>query len=437
MAIQLQKSKEFYEHIKDVIPGGVTSNIRYSLLGSHPLYFEKAQGSKAYDIDGNEFIDCIVSMGAIILGHGDNDISIAVRKALESGLTCGLEAAIAFRVAKKITQMVPAAEQVRFANSGMEAIIHALIIARGVTGKQKLVKVLGHYHGSYDYVDCSFRPPKELWGLMPMPIPATPGLTKDLLDKTLVIPWNDLAALERILVRHGGEIAAVIMEPVNHNIGCALPEPGYLDGVRELTRRHDVLLIFDEIITGFRCSPGGAQTFFGVEPDLTTFGKGVANGFPIAVVCGKKEIMECVSPTTLGGYISFAGTFNGHAICLAAAEATLAKLETGKIQESFAENTKRLEKGIRESAEKRGVAARLQGFGGQFQVYFVREKVIDYRSAFPTNKDMYAKFQRAMFEGGILWSTGPYFHHGITAAHSAEDIGRMLDVADHALNALA
>lgn len=226
------------------------------------------------------------------------------------------------------------------------------------------------------------------------------------------------------------------MEPVNHNIGCALPEPGYLEGVRELTKKHDVVLILDEIITGFRCSPGGAQGFFKVEPDLTTFGKAVANGFPMAVVCGKKEIMESVAPSALGGSISYAGTFNGHVVCLAAAEATLTKLETGKIQESFTKYTNQLEKGFREISERRGIPARFQGFGGLFQVYFLKDKVVDYRSAFPTNKDQYAKFQQTMLQGGILWSTGPYFHHGITAAHSGKDIQKILDVADQSFKTL-
>ena len=437
MSFLFPKSKEMFEACNKVIPGGVNSNIRFSIFGDHPLYFKEAKGSKVRDADGNEFIDCIVSFGAIILGHGDPDVTISVRRAIESGLTCGLESEIAFAVAEKIVQMIPGTSKVKFANSGTEAVLHALMIARGYTGKEKIVKAEGHYHGYYDYIYCSFRPPKEMWGMTPTPIPMTPGLTKDLFDKTYVIPWNDLPALERILARHGHEIGAVIMEPVNHNIGCALPEPGYLEGVRDLTMKHEVLLILDEIITGFRCSPGGAQSHFNVEPDLTTLGKAIANGYPMAAVCGKKEIMESVAPSPLGGTISYGGTFNGHVVCLAAALATLTKLATGEIQELFSRYTNQLEKGVLEISENTGIPGRLQGMGGQFQVYFLEEKVIDYRTAFPTNKDRYAKFQQTMLEGGILWSNSPYSHHGITAAHSNEDIQRILDVADQAFKKLS
>lgn len=436
MVTSFEKSKEIFEISNKVIPGGVSSNLRYDIFLKHPIYFKKAKGSKVFDVDGNEFIDCIVNFGAVILGHGDPDVTTSVEKALESGLTCGLEAELAHSVAEKITQMVPGVSKVKFATGGTDAVLHALMIARGYTGKEKIVKALGHYHGYYDYIYCSFRPPKELWRMAPTPIPATPGLSKDLFEKTFVVPWNDLYALEKVLSRHGNEIAVVIMEPVSHNIGCALPESGYLEGVRELTKKHEVVLIFDEIITGFRCSAGGAQEFFKVEPDLTIFGKAIANGFPMAVVGGKKAIMDSVAPSALGGYISYGGTFNGHVVCLAAALPTLIKLETGEIQRNFSKYTDQLEKGFREISERVGIPARFQGFGGQFQVYFLREKVIDYRSAFPTNKDQYAKFQQNMLQGEILWSSSPYFHHGITAAHSEKEIQRILDVAEHAFKKL-
>lgn len=437
MLNSFEKSKQLLEKANKVIPGGVNSNIRYDIFNTHPLYFKKAKGSKVYDVDDNEFIDCIVNLGAVMLGHGDPSVTDAIRNALEGGLTCGLEAEIAITVAEKIIEMIPGASKIKFANSGTEAVLHALMIARGYTGKQKIIKAEGHYHGYYDYIYCTFRPPKEIWGLIPTPTPLTPGLTNDLYDKTFIIPWNDIPALEKILQRHGDEISAFIMEPVNHNIGCALPEPGYLEEVRELTKKHEVILIFDEIITGARCLPGGAQAFYNVEPDLTTLGKGIANGFPVSAVCGKSEIMETVSPPSAGGSISYGGTFNGQIVCLAATLATITKLETGNIQEKFNNYTKILEKGFHEISEQCGVPARFQGFGGQFQIYFLKDKVIDYRSAFATNKDQYGKFQRAMLMGGILWSKSPYFHHGITSSHSEEDIQNILDVASNAFKKLS
>lgn len=423
------KSRELYAMAKRIIPGGVHSNVRW--IDPCPLYFSKGKGSKIWDINGNKYIDCVVNYGALILGHGDPDVNKAVKRELRNGLTSGVDTKLSFDVAKKLEDISPCAEMVKFANTGTEAVMHAIQIARGYTKKERIIKAEGNYHGWYDYVNCSHTYPPEKWCEIPIPVPSSEGLCKDLLEKTLVIPWNDLESVERIIKQYKNEIAAVIIEPVNHNIGCALPQKGYLEGVRRLTRENDILLIFDEIITGFRAAPGGAQEFYGVTPDLTTYSKAIANGFTLSAVVGKKDIMEILTPSL--HRVSYAGTFNGHQISLAAASVTLDKLKTGKIQKHLNGLTEKLIKGFDDIANKMGIKARLQGFGGQFQVYFTDSEVFDYRTAYNTNREAYKEFRNTMIEGNINWSPNCFAHHGITASHNDKDIQKILTVSEKAL----
>lgn len=423
------KSRELYEMAKKIIPGGVHSNCRW--IDPHPLYFSKGKGSKIWDINGNKYIDCVVNFGALILGHGDPDVDNAVKRELKNGLTAGVDTELSFEVARKLRDISPCAEMVKFANTGTEAVMHAIMIARGYTKKERIIKAEGNYHGWYDYVNCSHTYPPEKWCKIPTPVPSSEGLCKDLFEKTLVVPWNELETMERLIGQYKNEIAAVIIEPVNHNIGCALPRKGYLEGMRRLTRENGVLLIFDEVITGFRATPGGAQEFYGVTPDLTTYSKAIANGFTLSAVVGKKDIMEILTPSLHG--VFYGGTFNGHQISLAAASVTLDKLKTGEIQEHLNKLTKRLIKGFNDIANKIGIKARLQGFGGQFQVYFTNSEVLDYRTAYTTNREMYKEFRNTMIEENILWSPNCFAHHGITASHNDKDIQKILTISEKAL----
>jgi glutamate-1-semialdehyde 2,1-aminomutase len=284
--IVFEQSKVLFDTAKKLTPGGIHSNVRW--IEPHPMYFSRAEGCRIWDVDGNEYLDCVVNFGALILGHKDPDIIQAVKEQLDTGLTAGLESELSIETAKKATRIIPCAEMVRFSNSGTEAVMHAIQIARGYTGKERVLKAEGNYHGWYDYIFCSNRYSFQNWQL-PKAFPSSQGLCADMADKTLVVPWNDIDKMKEVIEQYKEEIAAVIIEPVAHNIGCALPKEGYLEGVRELTEKNNILLIFDEVITGFRAAPGGAQEYFGVTPDLATFGKALANGFPISLVAGKKK----------------------------------------------------------------------------------------------------------------------------------------------------
>jgi len=256
-----------------------------------------------------------------------------------------------------------------------------------------------------------------------------------MMEKTLVVPWNDLDKMKEVVNQYKNEIAAVIIEPVNHNIGCAVPKKGYLEGVRELTEKSNIVLIFDEVITGFRAAPGGAQEYFKVTPDLSTFGKAVANGFPISLVAGKKKVMEIINPS--GGKVSFGGTYNGSQTVVAAASATLEKLKTGEIQKYLHRITEKLVKGFDEIAKQSKIKVRMQGFAGKFQTYFIPHEVVDWRTAADADSQMYMKFRSHMMEQGIFWTHLPFSHGGLTAAHTDQDIDRILAASSEAMGKIA
>lgn len=421
--LDLNKSKMLYEVAKELTPGGVHSNVRW--MDPHPIYFSKAKGSKVWDVGGNKYIDCVGNYGAVILGHGDPDVMKAVKQQLKCGLTNGLESGLSIEVAEKITKMIPCGEMVRFSNSGTEAIMHAIQIARGYTGKERIVKTEGNYHGWYDYVFCSYTHtyPKEKWQV-PTPVPASEGLCRDLVEKTLVVPWNNLEEMDRIIHQYKDDIAAVIIEPVSYNIGCALPQKSYLSGIRKLTEKNNILLIFDEVITGFRVAPGGAQEYFGVTPDLAAFGKAIANGFPLSAVAGKRKVMGVINPAH--PKVFFGGTYNGHHIALAAASVVLEKLRTGKIQKRLHRVTEKLVHSFNHITKSLSIKVRMQGFGGKFQIYFTPQEVIDWRTAYGVNKQMYIEFRESMLKKGILLTQSCFSHNGITASHTKDDVNMIL-----------
>jgi len=431
-AVDLSKSKELYESAREFTPGGIHSNVRW--MEPHPMYFSKALGAKIWDADGNEYLDCLGNYGALILGHGDHDVIEAIKQQLDTGLTSGVESELSIDVARKMNQIIPCCEKVRFANSGTEAVMHAIQIARGYTKKERILKAEGNYHGWYDYIYCSNRYSFKDWPL-PKPYPSSQGLSSDVVSKTLVVPWNDLEKTEEVINRYKDEIAVMIIEPVNHNIGCALPRKGYLEGVRELTKKNNILLIFDEVITGFRPAPGGAQEFFKVTPDLATFGKALANGFPMSAVAGRKEVMEVISPSL--NKVSYGGTYNGHQAVLAAASATLEKLKTGEIQKQLNRQTEKLVNGFNSMSARTGVEVRMQGFGGKFQAYFTSQEVIDWRTASGADQTAHKKLRDGLLERGILWPNSCFSHPCITAAHTDQDIDRILETSEEVLEKIA
>jgi len=425
--MNLEKSKALLNTYGEMIPGGVHSNFR------QPVYFERADGARLWDVDGNEYIDCVVNNGACILGHGDPDIAAEVQKTLLQGLTAGLESELSLKVSKQLHDMIPSAEQVRFANSGTEAVMKSLMIARSFAGREKIIKVEGAYHGWFDEAQVSVHPDSQEAGPpdRPLPVPSTGGIRQNTTDTVLVIPFNNLEALEHTLETHKDEVAALIMEAVVFNSGCIKPCPGYLEEVRRLTRKYDVVWILDEVITGFRLAPGGAQERFNVTPDMSVFAKAVANGWPLSAVVGRKDIMSVSRP---GGQVLYGGTYNGNQATVAAAFACLEKLKTGHVQQHLQASTARLADLFRERAAARGVTARLEQLGGKFQVYFADQEIIDYRSACSSDQKCYRLFQETVLNEGIWMSGGYLFHHGVTYAHSHEDIDKIVDAFNKGLD---
>ena len=377
----------------------------------------------------------MVNNGACILGHSDPDVDAEVLRAVKHGLTVGVESELSLKTARLLHEMIPSAEQVRFANSGSEAVMKALMIARAFTGREKIIKMEGGYHGWFDEAQVSVHPDIATAGPAnaPEPVLSTAGIRQNTSDTVLVTSFNNLNLLERVLEAHKDEIAAILLEPVMFNCGCILPKSGYLEGVRRLADQFKVVLIFDEVITGFRLAPGGGQERFAVTPDMSVFAKAIANGYPLAAVVGRKDIMELSRP---GGTVIYGGTYNGHQGAVAAAAACLEKLKDGHIQKRLEEMTQKLSDEFNEQAKISHIHGRLDHCGGQFQVFFTGHAITDYRDAFSADRELYHRFYQAIIRYGI-WLNGYYlFHHGVTYAHSDEDIAAILSAFGKGLDAV-
>ncbi|MGA3406739.1 MAG: aspartate aminotransferase family protein, partial [Candidatus Bathyarchaeia archaeon] len=420
----LAKMKTMFERARIVTPGGVHSNIRY--MDPNPLYFSRALGSRLWDVDGEEFIDCVVNFGACILGHAHPKVLEEVRNQLATGLTCGVETELSIRVSEKLNKMIPCAENVRFATTGTEAVMHCLMIARGYSGKDKILKIEGGFDGWYDSVLISSHPKVEAAGPDTSPTPTidSAGIPKNAAQNTIVVPYNNTEVLATVVEKHKDELAAVIVEPVAFNMGCVLPKSGYLESVRKITEENDVLLIFDEVITGFRLAPGGAQEYFKVTPDLATFAKALANGFPLSAVAGRHDVMTVAAPN---GKVAYMGTYNGSQSSLAAASATLDVLQDGRPQALLSRLTEKLRRGFHEICKEMGIPARFDGLGGQFQIYFTGGDTDDYRKVTAIGQEPFMRFQKEMLRQHILFMPIALFHHGISAAHTDDDVDIILN----------
>jgi len=425
------KSEQLYKKATHFITGGVHSSFRYQQ--PYPRYFSRAKGPYLWDIDGNRYIDCIVNNGACILGHNDPDVTKAVREQLNSGLTVSLETELSVSAAKLLAEMIPSAEVVKFSNTGTEAIMHAIHIARGYSGKNRIAKLEGGYNGWYDYVALSTHPKLEDAGSAsnPTAVPATAGLAKDASRETIIIPFNDVDNTSRIIREHKDELSAVLIEPVMFNVGCVVPKNDYLKTVRELTQELGIILIFDEVISGFHLAPGGAQQYYGIVPDISTFGKAIANGFPLSAVVGKREFMDITDPKT--GKVAYSGTYNGNQMSLAASLVTLSKLKNGKIQHRLHASTKYLKKRFDASAKETHVDAKFVGTGGKFQVYFTNEEPTDYRSATRTDHHKYEVFRNEVVSSGVLMHPTFTIHHGITSAHTKSHLDAVISAMKNGL----
>ncbi|HOO53255.1 MAG TPA: glutamate-1-semialdehyde 2,1-aminomutase [Methanothrix sp.] len=409
-------SRKLFEVAKRLMPGGVSSPVR--AISPYPFYVSRAEGPYLWDVDGNKLIDYCLAYGPMILGHRHPEIMKRVIEQLERGWLYGTPSELEIRLAERIVGHYPSIDMLRFVNTGTEATMAALRIARGYTGRDKIVKVEGGFHGAHDSVLV-----KAGSGATTLGIPDSLGVPKDTAKNTLQIPYNDLGAIEAALTEFDGEVAAVIMEPVLGNIGPILPEKGYLEGVRRLTRDHGVVLIFDEVITGFRLSLGGAQTFYNVVPDMTTLGKIIGGGFPIGVVGGKRELLEMVAPS---GGIYQAGTFNGSPTSLAAGMATLDVLEKERVLEKLNSRGDELRKALSQIVEDLGLGYSVVGIASIFKIFF-GDAPKDYVEALKCDKAGYLAFFRRMLKSGVFLPPSQFETNFLSAAHSEDVINQTLE----------
>lgn len=424
------ESKQLYERIAKSVPSATHSNSR--VREPHPIFFERAKGPHLWDVDGNRWIDFVMGNAAVLLGHGNEHIRNSVVAALDVGLGAGVESALSGTAAEAFLELVKQADQVRFTNTGTEAMMHAVHTARAVTGRAGIAKTEGAYHGWWDDVYVSTWPDLTKAGshAAPKSLPGAGGLSPQAVDATLVLPFNDLDAARARLTEAKEQIAALVVEPVMIDVGLIPPHAGYLQGLRDLTRELGITLIFDELLTGFRIGTGGAQGHYGVQPDLAIWGKALANGFPIAALSGTHEYMQRTLPGPNNA--SFVGTFNGYRPALAACVATLELLADGSIISRVQQRSQELKRSFEALGNKHGVPAQLSTIGGHFQPYFTSEDVVDYRSAATTNAAAYGQWASAMEVAGIQVPGKPLLHAAFSAAHQDADFEALLDATDKA-----
>lgn len=427
--LQLQRSREILDWAKRYTPGGVNTSIR-SL--ARPMAFARASGSKIYDVDGNEYVDYHAAFGPPLLGHCHPEVNKRVCEALEQldligAGTTELEAMLA----EKIVQHVPSAELVHLCNSGSEATYHAIRLSRAVTGRTKVIKFQGCYHGWHDYLCMNIISPADKIGKKD---PASAGMLQETVDKTIVLTFNSLEEVEKAVEANKGQIAAIILEPIPHNIGCVMPRQEFLEGVRVITEDEGIILVFDEVITGFRHDLGGYQKLSGVTPDLTTLGKAMANGYPCAAICGRSELMGRFA--TAGGDVFFAGTFNGHALATAAALATIGELEDGSVHRHIFRLGNEIRLGLEKIIEALGLRAHVAGFGSVFVVYFMEPPVESYTDLLRNDSEQDLAFRWGMVDRGIFMHPMCLKRSHVSAAHTQEDVQRTLEAAEQSLQSL-
>lgn len=429
-----ERSERYYEEARTLMPGGVSSNFRLGMKPL-PLYFERAQGSRLYDADGNEYVDYALGMGPVILGHANPSVNDAVKASLEKGQLFAGQHEMELALARIFRKIVPCAEMVRFSLSGSEAVQAALRAARAFTGRRTIIKFEGHYHGWFDNVFVSVHPSEASMGptASPATVPMSSGQDPNAYAETRILPWNDIEVFHQTVAQSGGDIAGIIMEPILCNTCVTLPKPGYMETVRKLCTQHGIVLIFDEVITGFRVALGGAQQFLGVTPDLAVFAKAMANGFPISCLAGRRDVMDLFGNKG----VMHGGTYNTNLISCAAALATLRALQSDD-SEAYTRLRKvgtTLMDGLREIAAETGCALHVQGLPAAFNTTFTEQgEITDYRSYRRCDLGLQSQLIAALLEQGVrITGRGTWF---LSASHSDQDVEFTLNAARRALQAL-
>jgi glutamate-1-semialdehyde 2,1-aminomutase len=418
------RSQAIFERAKQLIPGGVNSPVRACRsVGVDPVFIAQGDGAYITDVDGNQYIDMIGSWGPLILGHAQRDILDAIAEQMAMGTTFGAPTEIEVRFAETIRNAYPSMEMVRAVSSGTEATMSALRLARGFTGRDKLIKMDGGYHG---HADCLLVAAGS--GAATLGIPGSAGVPEGAARDTIVVPYNDLAAVERACA--AGDVAAVIVEPVAGNMGLVLPQPGYLEGLREITRKHGTVLIFDEVMSGFRCAFGGAQAIYGITPDLTCLGKIVGGGLPAAAFGGRAEIMQKLAPL---GPVYQAGTLSGNPIAMAAGLAAIGILARPGTYERLNELGQKLETGLSAAAAAAKVPVQINRIGSMITVFFTATPVTDYATAKTSDTARFGTFFRGMREAGVFLPPSQFEAMFVSLAHTDEDLDKVIAAAKASL----
>lgn len=422
--MRYERSKQAYEEAVRLLPGGVNSPVRaFKSVKMDPIFMARGKGSKIYDIDGNEYIDYVLSWGPLILGHANERVVAALKKVAENGTSFGAPTLVENELAKLVIERVPSLEIVRMVNSGTEATMSALRLARGYTGRSKIVKFEGCYHGHGDSLLI-----KAGSGVATLGLPDSPGVPESVAQHTITVPYNDLESVKYAFTRFGEDIAAVIVEPVAGNMGVVPPLPGFLQGLRDITNEYGALLIFDEVMTGFRVDYHCAQGYFGVTPDLTCLGKVIGGGLPVGAYGGRADIMERIAPS---GPIYQAGTLSGNPLAMTAGYETLIQL-TPETYEQFRKKADRLEAGLRQAAEKYGIPHTVTRAGSMIGFFFTNEDVINYEKAKTSDLEMFASYYREMAEQGIFLPPSQFEGMFLSTEHTDEDIDKTIEAAEKA-----
>jgi glutamate-1-semialdehyde 2,1-aminomutase len=423
------RNQQLFERSQKLIPGGVNSPVRaFKSVGGTPIFFKRGQGAWLWDEDDKSYIDYIGSWGPMVLGHAHPEVIAAVREVAGNSLSFGAPTARELEMAETIAKLVPSMEQVRLVSSGTEATMSAIRVARGFTGRSKILKFEGCYHGHADALLV-----KAGSGLLTLGTPSSAGVPAEVAAHTLTLPYNDIAALETLFAEIGDQIACVIVEPVVGNMNLVAPVPGFLESMRAQCTKHGAVLIFDEVMTGFRVALGGAQAYYNIKPDMTTLGKVIGGGLPVGAFGGRADIMQCLAPV---GPVYQAGTLSGNPVAVAAGLATLKLVQVPGFYEKLSATTKALMDGFKHAANQYGIPFSAQSIGGMFGIYFSEKVPTSFDEVMATDKEAFNQFFHSMLDAGIYLGPSAFEAGFVSAAHGADELARTIEAASQAFIAL-